>query len=141
MRRIVQIVLGLALLAALIVGGLFGVSEIGGEVVVLHTRDASGADQTTHLWVVDDGGFAWLRSGLPTSGWFVRLEANPDVVVERAGRSSSFRAVPVRTPEARDLINGLIREKYRWADRVISATRDGDRSIPVRLEPATAATP
>ena len=141
MRRIVKVVLGLAVFAVLVVAGLFGVSEIGGEVVVLHTRDASGADQATHLWVVDDGGYAWLRSGLPTSGWFVRLETNPDVVVERAGQSSRFRAVPVREPATRDRINGLIRDRYGWADRVISATRDGNRSIPVRLEPATAATP
>lgn len=136
MRRVVQIVAGLAVLAALIVGGLFAASEIGGEVVVLHTRDASGADLSTHLWIVDDGGFAWLRSGLPTSGWFVRLEARPDVSVERAGQTTRYRAVPVRSPEARERIHALMREKYGWADRLISATRDARASIAVRLDPA-----
>jgi hypothetical protein len=138
MRRVVQVVVGLVALAAVLVAGLYGVSELGGEVVVLHTRDAAGADLATHLWVVDDAGSAWLRSGLPTSGWFVRLEADPEVVVERAGQTAHFRAVAVRTPEVRDRINGLIRGKYGWADRVISATRDGSRSIAVRLEPSSA---
>jgi hypothetical protein len=141
LRSAVRVAVGLAVLAALVVGGLYGVSEVGGEVVVLHTRDASGADRTTHLWIVDDAGFAWLRSGLPTSSWFVRLEADPEVAVERGEQTQRYRAVPVRTPEARDRIHALMREKYGWADRVIGATRDGSASIAVRLDPAGGVAP
>ncbi len=140
-RIVARIAVGLVVLAVLAAGAIFAASELGGEVVVLHTRDPVGADVTTHLWVVDDAGSAWLRSGLPTSGWFVRLEANPEVVVERGGQASRYRAVPVGTPEARDRIHALMREKYGWADRLIGAARDGSASIAVKLEPLPELTP
>ena len=126
--------LGLVL-AAVFVGSIFAASELGGEVVVVHTRDPDGADRATHLWVVDHAGFAWLRSGVPGSAWFRRLEESPDVVVERSGESRRFRAMLVRDPETRDRIHALMREKYGFADRWISAIRDGSGSIPIRLEP------
>ena len=145
MHRIVRIGVrigaGLVALAALVAGVVYGASELGGEVVVLHTRDAAGADVATPLWIVDDAGSAWLRSGLQSSGWFVRLEASPEVRVERAGQTQPYRAVPVRSPEARDRIHVLMREKYGWADRLIGATRGGSDSIAVRLDPAAALTP
>lgn len=141
MRRIVQIAVGLGVLAVLLVGAIFAASELGGEVVVLHTREAGGADVSTHLWVVDDAGSAWLRSGVPTSGWFVRLEANPDVEVERGGETLRYRAVPVRSADARDRVHALMAEKYGWADRLIGVARDGSASIAVKLEPAPSLTP
>ncbi len=133
-QRLVQIGAGLVGLAALFVGAVLAASELGGEVVVLHTRDAGGADRSTHLWVVDDAGSAWLRSGVPTSSWFVRLEASPEVSVERGGRAERYRAVPVRSAEACDRVHALMRQKYGWADRLIGATRDGVASIAVKLE-------
>jgi hypothetical protein len=141
MRRVVRIAAGLVVLAVLLVGAIFAASELGGEVVVLHTRDAGGADLSTHLWVVDDAGSAWLRSGVPTSGWFVRLEANPEVELERGGERLRYRAVPVPSPDARDRVHALMAEKYGWADRLIGVARDGSASIAVKLEPAPSLTP
>jgi hypothetical protein len=138
MRIALRIVLGLVLAGVVFLVIVFGASELGGELVTLHTRDASGADKTTHLWVVDDAGFAWLRAGKPTSGWLVRMEANPDVTVERGGMTYHFKAVPVHEPVVRDRIHALMREKYPFADRVISLLRDPNGSVPVRLEPVTA---
>lgn len=136
MRR-VAMGIGLVLAA----GVLFGVSvllasELGGEVVKLETADAGEAIVATHLWVVDSEGRAWLRAGVPSSGWLQRIEANPRVMLTRDGRSARFLAVPVRDAEARDRIHALMREKYGLADRWISLIRDGSRSVPVRLEPA-----
>jgi hypothetical protein len=113
---------------------IFAASEFGGEVVNLQTVDASGAKHSTHLWVVDDGGFGWLRAGVPTSGWLVRIEANPDVTVERGGVSYHMKAVPVHEPAVRDRIHALMREKYPFADRLISVMRNPNGSVPVRLE-------
>jgi hypothetical protein len=141
MRRVVRIAAGRGVLAVLLVGAIFAASELGGEVVVLHTRDAGGADLSTHLWVVDDAGSAWLRSGVPTSGWFVRLEANPEVELERGGERLRYRAVPVPSPDARDRVHALMAEKYGWADRLIGVARDGSASIAVKLEPAPSLTP
>src|SRR5215468_5982652 len=134
MRLLVRLVLGVLVLAALFVGLIFGASEFVPEKVVLHTHDGA-ADRTTHLWVVDDGGFAWLRAGVPSSGWLKRIEANPDVSVERGGQTYHFHAVPVHEPMIRDRIHALMREKYTWSDRVVSMIRDPNGSVPVRLEP------
>ena len=135
MRVVGRIAVGLVALGLLAVGGIFAASELGGEVVVLHTFDASGRERTTRLWVVDDDdGRPYLRSGVPTSAWFVELEASSAVVVERAGESHRGRALAVRAPGAIERVNDLMRAKYGWADRLIGATRDGSASLAVRLD-------
>jgi hypothetical protein len=135
MRRLRKI-LALVMVVCLALGiGIFGVSELGGEVVTLHTKAPDGETQT-RIWVVDDGGFAWLRAGNPSNGWLARIDANPDVVVERNGESTRFNAVPVRDdPTLRDRIHALMREKYSWADRIVSLIGDRTKSVPIRLDP------
>ena len=134
MRLILRLLGVVLFLVVAFFGAVFAASEFGGEVVKLDTVDASGAHHGTHLWVVDDGGFPWLRAGVPTSGWLVRIEANPDVEVERGGVTYRMKAVPVREPAVRDHIHALMREKYGWADRLVSVMRDPNGSVPVRLE-------
>lgn len=136
MRFIVRLVTFALVLAAGFIASVYIASEYGGEVVVLHTLQGND-EETTHLWVVDDSGFAWLRSGTPESGWLRRIGANPEVTVERAGQTYQFRAVPVREPMVRDRIHALMRDKYGLADQLISTIRDGDLSVPVRLDPVT----
>ena len=132
MRLFVRL-LGLVVLLAVAVMGLQMVAAESGEVVVLRTTNAAGQIEETRLWVVDDAGHAWLRSGSPTSGWFVRLQQQPDVEVVRAGTPSAWRAVP--QPEARDHINDLMRAKYGWADAYIGMLFGRDDAIPIRLDP------
>ena len=43
------------------------------EVVDLHTLDQTSKEVTTRLWVVDDGGYQYLRVGSDGSDWFTRL--------------------------------------------------------------------
>lgn len=126
---------GLVVLSLVLV---FGISEAGGEIVTLETRDANGEPKTTRLWVVDHDGSAWLRSGQPTSGWFVRLEAAPSVRVTRNGETVEYTAEPVRDPAVRDRIHALMAEKYTWAESFVAGSRDGTLSIPVRLVPRPA---
>ena len=135
MRLALRLLGALVVLAVLFVGAIFVASEFGGEVVHLRTTDGQGAEHTTHLWVVDDGGFAWLRAGHGDTGWLQRIEAHPDVVVERHGEELHFRAVPVHDPAVRDRIHALMRRDYPLADRFISMVRDANGSVPVRLEP------
>lgn len=135
MRRVWVALVSLVGLLALFLGLVFAVSEAGGEVVVLETRDAGGKLHETRLWVVDHEGHAWLRSGAPESGWFRRLEADPDVSVTRGGTRASYRAEPIRDPAVRDRVHALMLEKYGFAERFIAATRDGTRSVPIRLVP------
>lgn len=129
--RIAAIVLALALAVPVVIAVA---SELGGEVVVLRTRDAAGEPVETRLWVVDDAGRAWLRAGAASSGWYRRLEARPDVELTRSGDTRAYRAVPVRTPDARDRIHALMRAKYGWADALIDLIRDPDGAIAVRLD-------
>jgi hypothetical protein len=123
-------------LAAGFLASVFLASEAGPEIVVLRSVDAAGATVETRLWVVDEGGSAWLRSGAPGSGWLRRIEANPRVALERGGRTTRMRAVPVRDPAVRDRIHVLMREKYGFADAWISLIRDPAGSVAVRLDPA-----
>lgn len=134
MRTVRRILVLVLVLVVAFFGVVFAASELGVEVVNLVTKDADGAEHSTHLWVVDDAGFPWLRAGVPSSGWLVRIQANPDVEVERGGVTYRMRAVPVPEPAVRDRIHALMRERYGWADRIVSLIRDPDGSVPVRLE-------
>ncbi len=136
MRRVWIALVSIAGLFALFIALVFGLSEFGGEVVTLETKDAEGKPQQTRLWVVDHEGRAWLRSGAPESGWFLRLEADANVSVTRNGTTAAYRAEPVRDPAVRDRIHALMAEKYTFAERFIAATRDGTHSVPVRLIPS-----
>ena len=123
-------VLALAALAILLA------SELGGEVVTLTTRDEGGAERTTHLWVVDHQGFAWLRAGNPRSGWLSRLRRDPRVRLSRGGVSASYIAEP--DPAQRTAVERLMAEKYGLPDRLIGVVRSigGEKSVPVRLIPS-----
>ena len=114
-------------------GAISMLASESGEVVVLHTADASGEAHTTRLWVVEHDGAWWLRAGSPDNAWLARLRERPEVEVERRGEARAFTAVPV--PEARDPINDLMREKYGLADRWIDWTLGREDAVPVRLEP------
>jgi hypothetical protein len=128
----------LALTFALMGAGI-AASELGGEVVKLHTGHDAGVT-ATRLWVVDDAGYAWLRASSSRSRWLTNINAEPGVVFDRAGQVVRARATPVPDPRVCDRINRLMREKYGFADRVVGflvvlTGRDRARAVPVRLEP------
>ena len=127
--RIVGTLLALALL---FLASQYAASE-SGEVVVLRTLDEVRRSHETRLWVVDRDGRPWIRAGNAGSGWFVRLQANPEVEVVREGETLRVRAVPL--PEARDRINDLMNEKYGFADSYICFFLPREKKIPVRLDP------
>jgi hypothetical protein len=128
-----RVLAGLAALLLLCAVVLYAASE-SGEIVVLETRDAAtGGVRQTRLWVVEHEGSMWLRAGDPTSSWFRRLEAQPDVTLTRGTDAFAMRAVPA--PEARDTINDLMLQKYGWADSLICFFMPRDKKVPVRLLP------
>ncbi len=124
----------LAALALLVIGIQMIASETG-EVVVLTTLEPEGEPVETRLWVVDHQGDQYLRAK-PRSGWYRRLLAGPAVRLRRGGHEVAYHAVPA--PELRDVVNRLMREKYRWRDRYISllvGTRDD--AVPIRMTSPT----
>jgi len=133
-KNVARVVGVLLALAVLFVASIFAASEMGSEVVTVTTWEADGSPVETRLWVVDDDGHAWLRAGVPTSGWLQRIEGNPKIRVDRGGAALDLRAVPIRDPERRDRVHAQMREKYGWIDTWISLIRDGSQSVAVRLE-------
>ena len=126
-------VLGLLVaLAALVVVAHLALIEVGREVATLRTRRPDGTWQSTRLWIVDDGGSAWLHSA--GAAWAKRFEGDPIVEVERGGKVAQYRAHPVPGPHPR--IDALLREKYGIADRWVRfIAPDSDQVLVVRLDP------
>ena len=101
-----------------------------GEVVVLTSQSPDGPEET-RLWVVDLDGVQYLRAS-PDSGWYQRLVAEPDALLERNGETQKYRS------EARldlaDDINALMRGKYGWRDAYIDLLLGGrEDAVPVAL--------
>jgi len=108
------------------------VAAESGEVVIVTTTDAEGRPHDTRLWVVDYSGAAWLRAGADMAGWYQRLVAVPEIVVERNGQAQAYVAL-IQLWE-RDTINRLMVEKYGWAEWYIGLVFDREGSVPIRLE-------
>ena len=134
--KLLLAVLGVAVAALLLLGAVTWIASESGEVVVLTTRDAEGTPHDTRLWVVEHGGHAWLRAGADAQGWYRRLVAVPDVVVERDGVATRHTAVPL--PAERERINALMRATYGGADRTIALLFGRDDAVPIRLDAAPA---
>lgn len=105
------------------------------EVVELITLDEQGEEVITRLWVVDDGGFGYLRVGAGGSGWYSRIQQNNrEISVTRQGETRRYSAVD--RPEKEDIVNRLMREKYTWGDALIEVLVGGrESSIPIELQP------
>ena len=127
----------IATLVIILMIGLFALqwaaSETTGEVVVLTTTDAAGANHETRLWVADHDGSVWLRAGSEGTSWFQRLQVNPTISLTRNGESKRYTAMPMR--DASKTINELLSAKYSWGDKVISKLIDRSAAIAVKLEP------
>lgn len=132
MRRILLGAVVLGVVAAVLVLGHLAVIEVGREVVTLRTQRPDGTWKTTRLWVVDEGGSAWLHSG--GADWLRRFEGDPVVELERAGEIRRYRAQAVPGPHAR--VDRLLREKYGFADRWVRfIAPDTEATTAVRLDP------
>ena len=107
------------------------IASESGEVVVTTTQDATGVGKETRLWIVDHDGSAWLRSGSIQSGWYQRLIVNPQIHIQRGDGSFTALAEPI--VDAKDVINGLMNDKYGWADDYIGMLYGRSGPVPIRL--------
>jgi hypothetical protein len=105
-----------------------------GEVATLFTVDARGIEYENGLWVVDLDGVSYLRAESPDSYWFQRIQQIPDVELERSGRRSEHRAIPIDDPSLRESISRAMAEKYGCFDRALLWFRDHSRSVLVKLQ-------
>lgn len=103
------------------------------EVVDLHTSDETSEEITTRLWIVDDGGYQYLRVGSDGSDWFNRLQATETVDITRNGRRYGY-SWAIR-PDKSTEINSLMQHKYGWGDSFIGFLTGGRvGSIPIELK-------
>ena len=126
---------GILLVLTFILVGIPQIASERVEVVDLYTTDVDGEAVSTRLWIVDDGGYQYLRVGADGSGWFSRLQANGNFQVTRNGTTAFYTAV-LREDKS-DAINQLMQAKYTWGDAVMAAmvgSREG--AIPVELHPS-----
>ena len=132
MRFVINVVLLLLAGCGLAVGAMFLASELGGEVVGLRSFDAEGRGYDTRLWIVDHENRGYLR-GSPDSGWYARIEAAPQVELDRAGQTQSFQAIPSESMSER--VNQLMAQKYGVANQMLGLAADVDENTAIRLEP------
>ena len=126
-----RVLISLFVIVIVIVIAIEIIASESGEVVVITTRNAVGDARKTRLWVVDHHGSAWLRSGSPQSGWYLRTLANPQIGVQRG--KESFAALAQPDVDAKDTINRLMGDKYGWAVDYVGMLFGRDDAVPVRL--------
>ena len=124
--------LGFALLVVGIVGAALWMGE--GEVVTLTTVDAEGHRFETELWIADYAGHLYVR-GAPDRAWVTRLQRQPLVELEGAGRSGSYRARTVRDAAVTAAVEAAMLEKYGAAERVAEAVFEPREFLAIRLDP------
>ena len=100
MGWVAGIVLGLLII---VVATQMLTSELGSEIVELHTLDDTGQSRTTRLWIVDHEGIPYLRAGMASSGWLLRALSNNAVEMTRNGVTGSYNFEP--REQMRDTIN------------------------------------
>lgn len=123
-----------ALLAAAL-GGLYIAMAERVEVVVVHTSDAVG-DHTTRLWIVDDAGRGWLRTGADNATWLPRLRANPAIEIERDGAKQTYTAVVLDDEATLARIDELSLLKYGWSESLLRAMGGSNQGhVAIRLDP------
>ena len=126
-------VLGLFVVLLVVVIVVQLIASESGEVVVVTTRDAAGAETETRLWIVDHEGRSWLRSGAGAgAGWYQQLLADPQIELRRGTTRYYYQATTV--PEMQETVNDLMNQKYGWADSYIGFLFGRDAAIAIRLD-------
>ena len=124
-------------LVAIVVGlaGLYIAMAERVEVVVLHSHGADG-DHETRLWVVDDAGAAWLRTGASNATWLPRIRANSAIELERGGALHEHSAVVIEDAQTAARINQLTLDKYGWSEELLRAMgSEPGGQVAIRLDP------
>ena len=134
MKIIKSVAAALAVLTLALVGLYFGMAERV-EVVVLHSHGADG-DHETRLWVLDDAGHAWLRTGATNATWLPRIRSNPAVELERGDETLRFDAEVIDDPSTVERINRLSLEKYGWSEELLRRMgAEPGAQVAIRLQP------
>ncbi len=107
--RIFAIVFGVYVVLGMSIDAAIGYFQPQNEAtLVLRTYGDDGDSKDTVLSSRDDNGQLWVESGHWFRGWYYRALENPNVEVIRGENVQPFRAVPVNTDEAVELMTKLM---------------------------------
>lgn len=134
-----RVALGVAVLVGLALAYLLAhwtLIEAGREVITLRTREPDSSVREARLWIIDDGGGAWLH-GDRGSQWVQNLLERPGVEIVRDGTTERYEATPAPGPHPE--LHARLREKYGIADwwvRLVGSDRESTLAIRLEREPA-----
>ncbi len=126
---------GVFAVALAFVASIYVVSEVGGEVIVLHRPAEDGSTSSVRLWIVDEDGASWIEHGDPSAAWIQGLGEGSTLTIERNGESAVYAAS--RDPDGHARYHELRQAKYGWADDYIgfvTAKAEDCNAVPIRLE-------
>lgn len=107
------------------------------EEIEIETQAPQREVRRTTIWVVVDGGEAFIRTHLgPNSRWYRDAVANPAVAIHVAGRRLSATAIPATDPDSVERTSAGFTRKYAGdpASKAMIAPAVLDTTL--RLEPA-----
>ncbi|MBM4382769.1 MAG: hypothetical protein FJ091_05305 [Deltaproteobacteria bacterium] len=132
---IVKWVLGIVGGVGVALGALYFAMAERVEVVLLH-HHGDGGEQTVRLWVVDDAGSAWLRTGASNATWLPRVRSHPEIELERGGEERAYTAVVIDDAETVARVNQLSLEKYGWSEELLRGAGTAPTGqVAIRLDP------
>lgn len=82
-----------------------GGENIGGETIVLTSKDADGNSYDRVLSPIDHDGQLFVAANHWPRAWYHRVLENPEVRVTRGGETTDHRAVPVSVEERERLFD------------------------------------
>jgi hypothetical protein len=109
------------------------------EIEIETSRGGGAAVHRTVIWIVVDGGAAYVRSVRgPAGRWYRELSANPHGAVHAGDRRVAVDAEPATDASTVSRVSELLREKYnqRWPGPTASMLRDEVLPTTLRLTPA-----
>jgi len=93
--------------------------------IEIETAAPDGPSHRTVIWVVVDGGDAFIRSVRGSSArWYREVAANPEVTIHADGRRLRANAVPATDPASIARTSAALERKYA-----------GDPEMPSMLDP------
>ena len=83
----------------------FQPENLGGETIVISTTDVEGRSYERVLSPIDLDGQLFVAANHWPRAWYHRALENPDVLVNRGGEITGYRAVPVGEEERERLLD------------------------------------
>jgi hypothetical protein len=109
----------------------------------IETSKSDGAPvHRTTIWIVVDGGTAYVRSVRgPAGRWYRELVANPRGAIHAGGSSVAVVASPANDADSVTRVSGALERKYleRWPGPTASMLREETLPTTLRLDPVSPA--